>query len=180
MKKLVLTVGGDFTKEEYAKVIDQALTLFYSTNNEAHVNAKLKCKEGVERMKPVMETTAKRMDVISDIHVEDQYPEDFAVLELSTAHITQEDDEELMAKFDPRSGMMPLNYGVFEYGYAFMLTTDDQDPELEDRKSMAEEVGLSLSESFWNVLKYAKDNGYRCVYIDRDADTIEELETHDW
>ena len=82
-------------------------------------------------------------------------------LELSTAHITQSDNELLAVEKE-------MSIAYFEYGF-FIFT-----PALEDM--------LHYSESMKKVVKYANENDCRFIILDRDAEQldIDELNTNEW
>jgi hypothetical protein len=114
----------------------------------------------------------------------------YTMMELSTAHITEQDNSILnyMGQKAAHPGKYaPFNMGSTEYGYVIFIPSDYP---VEEMKKQADEylesptpaylAGKKLSESFWKVLEYAKKDGHRCVYIDRDAETIDGLDTHDW
>lgn len=106
-------------------------------------------------------------------------------LEISTAHITEKDNEELskMAAFvrEPRSPVTlsePINVGELEYGYAIVLPQEEEYFNM--IRENCEELEYAFSESFWQMMKYAFDNRYRAILLDRDADVVEGLTVNDW
>ncbi len=99
------------------------------------------------------------------------------VLEISTAHITEKDNE-LLGVMGRDPVAEPLNIGNMEYGYAIVLPLNEE--YFNPLKEECEEQAYELSESFWKMMQYAFDNKHRVIIIDRDADVIDELPTNDW
>jgi len=115
----------------------------------------------------------------------------YAMMEVSTCHITADDSDilEYMCECNtsgPVTGthdLSPLSVGNFGYGFGIMLVVDpvsDPDPNLEEMERVCERQGSNFSSAFWNILRTAKAGGYRCVYIDRDVEAHEDLETFNW
>lgn len=99
------------------------------------------------------------------------------LIEISTAHITENDDRVLGAMVNGRHPM-PLNIADIEYGYIIVIPYDRD--YFNEKRQDCEDEGYDLSDSFWKLMQYAFDNGHRAIILDRDADEIEDLETHDW
>ena len=68
------------------------------------------------------------------------------VLELSTAHITFNDDE-VLGEMGHTPHDEPLNIGNLQYGYAIVLPVDEE--YFYRLQEDCEEAGYKLSESFW-------------------------------
>jgi hypothetical protein len=103
-----------------------------------------------------------------------------AFLDASTAHITCEDDVMLTrwagAENDP-CGSAPYRTIEHSYGYFVHVNLND----LADRaecEAQAREDGAS--DAFFKLQEYARERGCWWINLDRDADTVEGLPTHEW
>lgn len=99
------------------------------------------------------------------------------VLELSTAHITFNDND-VLGDMGHNPVNEPLNIGNMQYGYAIVLPVERE--YFNRLREECEEEHYKLSESFWKLMQYAFDNKHRVVIIDRDAEVIDGLDEHDW
>jgi hypothetical protein len=106
------------------------------------------------------------------------------VIEVSTAHITEKDNNELYRMCEQSRDsdfyldtITPFNIGEFQYGFGIVLSTEK---EFFDGCIADCILHYEMSDSFYSLLRYAFDNGYRFLYIDRDADVIEGLQVNDW
>jgi hypothetical protein len=94
------------------------------------------------------------------------------IVDLSTAHITQQDSE-LLTKLSVDSA------AIHDTGYGFIVWVPSHSDHLEDRVKTSVEIE-GLSESYCEALRLAFRNDCQFVCFDCDADTVEELEIHDW
>jgi hypothetical protein len=90
----------------------------------------------------------------------------FKVLDLSTAHMTPQDNKRLEAEV--HEGQAPV-YELKAHGWLVYVG------EIEDNWP-----AVTMSEAFRNVLKEAKELGCDYVRFDRDGRTYEELPVFDW
>lgn len=88
-------------------------------------------------------------------------------VELSTAHITAQDAEDLATL----SARFPIS--VYEEGFFISVPLDP-----ECFREFLSEVGLS--EMLRAILRWAHENRVPLVRLDRDADVFEQLPTSDW
>lgn len=93
------------------------------------------------------------------------------MLDAATAHVTQADAENL----DADSAAL-IVYPKGEYGWFLPLPGSDID--LEDRIEAARQAGMSAA--FTNLISYAYSAGCHWLCLDRDADAIPGLPTHEW
>jgi hypothetical protein len=91
------------------------------------------------------------------------------VLDVSTSHITQEDDEKLS------EGVMHLVYHTLEYGY-LVSTYEPSEEEWVDVLVNSD----GLSKELVNLIVYAGKHNYDYVMLDRDGTLYEGLPTFDW
>ena len=91
------------------------------------------------------------------------------ILELSTGHITLDDNNMLKIS-------MGLTCAQYEYGYFIHV------PELESDEKFMSRYSSDYSESFIKVLEYAKANDCRFICLDGDADLLDtdKLNVHEW
>jgi hypothetical protein len=112
-------------------------------------------------------------------------PDSYVMMEVSTCHITEDDNSVLayMSECNVAANRSPLNVGNLGYGFAIMLVVDpvnDPDLDMGEAQAACEKQGSNLSDAFWNILRTAKAGGYRCVYIDRDVPAHGDLEVFNW
>lgn len=93
------------------------------------------------------------------------------MLDTATAHITRADAVAL----DTDEAAM-IVYPKGEYGWFLPLPGSDTD--LQDRIDAARQAGMSRS--FTNLISYAYSAGCHWLCLDRDADPVPGLPTHDW
>jgi hypothetical protein len=175
----IIKVGTTLTTERLAEVIRKSLSIAF---HELNKNAQSHDDEG-ER-KYCMEMCKDIMDIAGSVSP----PRDdtYAMLEVCTCHITEDDNSILayMSECNVHANDAPLSVGNLGYGYAIMLVVDpeeDTDMNLGGVQAECENQGNNLSDSFWQVLRMAKAEGYRCVYFDGDVgNTIEGLPVHEW
>ncbi|MBA4090261.1 MAG: hypothetical protein C0494_06680 [Sphingobium sp.] len=89
-------------------------------------------------------------------------------LVISTSHI-QPSTADLLDQWAP---MSPENrpLGVAEACYGWFVLTDPLDGEERDM----------IPSELWSAIEYARAQGCRWLLLDRDADTVDALETFDW
>ena len=98
------------------------------------------------------------------------------IIEVSTAHITKEDNDNLQEMSD-RPIHEPLNIGALHYGYVIILPVEEEYFQLTREDC---EKDYDMSESFWKMMRHAFDNKYRAILLDCDAEVIEGLPTNNW
>ena len=89
--------------------------------------------------------------------------EEYKLAALSTAHLTEDTAKALTAGAGSKEVDEPL-VAVFEYGYFVSCLIG----------------GPSRYADLEVVRKWARENGYGYVLIDRDASTVDGLDTYDW
>jgi len=103
------------------------------------------------------------------------------VLELSTAHITKGDNDELhrmaLQELDKEFGS-PFCIGEHHYGYFIMVPGDEES--LEERMNLCKQQDFGMSDSFWKIMSHAVRNDHRVILLDCDADVVEGFIEHDW
>jgi hypothetical protein len=104
------------------------------------------------------------------------------LLDVSTAHITRRDDEILRgwwAALEPVHAPRAAPYRTIAHAYGYFVHVRLDGPE--DRAEYeAEAREAGISEAFMALQAYARSHGCWWINLDRDADTIEALPTHDW
>jgi len=101
----------------------------------------------------------------------------FKGLELSNAHMTQKDNEQLIYILN-NLPFYVLPFWVAQYEYGYVLPVDSDPTELENSIRQLKKAGFS--DAFCNVLRYAQKHECRWINFDRDAPVVDELQTFDW
>jgi len=204
----VITTGSILDDTTLGRVIRRAMSEAYSKHGQ-NIDS---CKEERDRiirdkgqefanesdfykdLEKAVKTNSEARDLIlSAFDIQAPRPNTYAMMEVSTCHITADDSEVLaymsecnasepitMTNSESRSS---LNVGNLGYGFAIMLVVDpvnDDDLDLGDTQAACEKEGSNLSPAFWNILRTAKAGGYRCVYIDCDVSPSADFETFNW
>ena len=98
-------------------------------------------------------------------------------LDVSTAHLTEQDNRMLSQSVEDRDVINMVVPLVREYEYGHWVWV----PDAEDIEFYAQSyTSYGLSETFVDVLRYARKNNCDWVNFDRDAEPCEDLPTHDW
>jgi len=93
-------------------------------------------------------------------------PKFFRVLDVSTCHITLEDNQRL------EDGEAPIP--TYSTNYGFIVYSEH------DRDEWEQTDFSSMSEAFAKVMEWARDIGADYVWFDRDGATYSNLETFEW
>jgi hypothetical protein len=104
-----------------------------------------------------------------------------AIAELSTAHMTPEDNEYLgKLAHDERHPYSALGR-VIAHGYGYFVSLHYDDCCLPTQASWARSLrSIGFSATFVKVVRECKKAGFTWVYFDRDADTVDGLPTVEW
>lgn len=92
--------------------------------------------------------------------------------ELSTAHVTENDNVRLRGAYTPAGVVM-----VAPYSHGYLVSVPPPD---ELRKKLAEVLDSGLSASFANCLRKARAEGVDFLMFDADAPRVEGLKAHGW
>lgn len=102
-------------------------------------------------------------------------------LDASTAHITRKDNEILRdwAKLEPENAPAAAPYRTIAHAYGYFLHVRlDRPVDRRFYEKAAREQGIS--DAFFKLQEYARKHGCWWINLDRDADTIDSLPTHEW
>ena len=100
------------------------------------------------------------------------------VLTLCTSHISQHDDELLLAGCDPEIGVwFQLRYQKEKDTVGYMVHVHCEDIEGSDREKLYDD---GWSPAIAAIQQFAKDNGCDYIRLDPDCPSVDGLETFDW
>jgi hypothetical protein len=102
-------------------------------------------------------------------------------LDASTGHITREDNELLRAwaKLEPEESTHSSPYRTIAHAYGYFVHVHLLRPS-ERREYEREARRQGISEAFLRLQEYARKHSCWWINLDRDADTIDSLPTHEW
>ncbi len=122
--------------------------------------------------------------------VEEPRENTYVMYEVSTAHITESDSTILSNmctmntnRWPSEVPIAPFNVGDTGFGYFLTLVVDpenDEDLDLGIIQKECEDLDHELSDSFWEILRFAKSQGYRGVYFDRDVEAVDNFKVYNW
>lgn len=102
-------------------------------------------------------------------------------LDLSTAHLTEQDNAILTAIADGGADVAVVRFARHEYGYILFIPLVDSEELPERRRDEAMKAKmLGMSTEFVELIQYARGKECRIVNIDRDADAEGDLPTFEW
>ncbi len=129
-------------------------------------------------------TTGERMMPLNvQLGRNDPIREPVDMLDISTAHVTSDDNDVLSAvnNMDEVGSEIPVQVESYEWGYYVHSSAADLVHGREtDEKVIEHLTGFGLSEDFARVLILARNERIPMVRFDADADTDDRLPTHDW
>lgn len=101
-----------------------------------------------------------------------------AFLDASTAHITRSDNDILQewARMEPAESPRAAPYRTIAHSYGFFVHVQHDD--VGEYEEQATEDGIS--DSFLTLQRKARELGCWWINLDRDADTLGFLPTHNW
>lgn len=101
--------------------------------------------------------------------------ETYTVMVVSTAHITQQDNERLPLHLDPEPGRIASLVGDdTRYGYLVYCGAEDFDAAMDDARD------AGFSDALINLLTIAHKRGCRYLNLDRDGEVYDDLPTFEW
>jgi hypothetical protein len=100
------------------------------------------------------------------------------VLDISTGHISSEDDDILMGDFDPSIPEFPIVY-KYEEGYFVYVPQKQLRPLLSFALIVREWRKIGLSLEFCRIMKKAESLGYKYVQFDGDGMQYKDLKWFD-
>lgn len=95
----------------------------------------------------------------------------FQYLDISTAHVTEED----MAKLDAGAGTSGFPVTVYPYTHGAFIPTPPNEKDLMPNLRKA-----GMSDSFCKIVQHVISNKIHMIRLDCDADTMDDFPTFDW
>jgi len=93
----------------------------------------------------------------------------FKVMDCSTAHVTEEDCNDLLERDD-----CPIAAYAFEYGHFVYI------PQMDIGDNLRAAKAFGFSDAFVNLLKIASENGCKFIALDCDGMRYKDLPAFEW
>jgi hypothetical protein len=102
-------------------------------------------------------------------------------LDASTAHVGRRDDDILRewSKCEPMESAKAAPYRTIAHAYGYFVNVR-MEPAEERAEYENEARDCGISEAFIRLQDYARERGCWWINLDRDADAIDGLPTHEW